>query len=50
MPIIMRRAALAGSSVLAALPLISAHAADSDAAIGQKWADGWNSADPAKLA
>ena len=49
MPIIMRRVALAGSSVLAALPLLSVHAADSDAAIGQKWADGWNSADPAKL-
>jgi len=46
MSIMSRRAALAGSSLLVALP---AHAASPEASIGQKWADGWNSADPVKL-
>ena len=47
MSIIARRLAIVGSGIGLMLPSVAAHSATSASkSIGQKWIDGWNSADP----
>ena len=50
MSIIARRAAIVGTSIGLMLPGVAAQSATSASkSVGQKWIDGWNSADPEVL-